>query len=346
MNAVAASRERVSRLEGVALASLAVSLVVGWNHPDALEPAWRCAVFLVLGPALGAVAIAAMHGLTEGEWGVALRPWLGAGCRGLPWTFLLAVPCALARVSAVGTVSPRAAVFLLVRTAIVVAGLGLSARLMARSCAPPNRGPAPKWAPPFALIAVFFLTHLLADDWLTPATATPTGTAFALVWLVGQSVSALALGLLAAIRAGLDPVRRTGERRTLGLDLGTLLFAAAMTWCYVAFAQFLIMWSGNQPREVAWYVTRRAGIWNEIPALLVAMNLAAPMGVLLSRRAKNSRRALTLIAVILAGGQALYTGWIILPDASAWAAVLAVLFAVPLAAGLRHVTFPSAEATR
>ena len=52
-------------------------------------------------------------------------------------------------------------------------------------------------------------------------------------------------------------------------DLGNLMLAFVMLWAYVAFSQYLIIWSGNLPEEVTWYVARLNGGWGWIARLLV-----------------------------------------------------------------------------
>jgi len=44
-------------------------------------------------------------------------------------------------------------------------------------------------------------------------------------------------------------------------DLGNLMLAFVMLWAYMAFSQFLLMWSGNIREEVPWYLAREHGGW-------------------------------------------------------------------------------------
>ena len=46
-------------------------------------------------------------------------------------------------------------------------------------------------------------------------------------------------------------------------DLGKMMFAFTMIWAYVNFSQYLIVWSGNIPEEIPWYLAplpRRLGV--------------------------------------------------------------------------------------
>jgi hypothetical protein len=50
-------------------------------------------------------------------------------------------------------------------------------------------------------------------------------------------------------------------------DLGKLAFAFVMLNIYLAFSQFLIIWSGNLPEEIPWYLDRIRGGWGAIITL-------------------------------------------------------------------------------
>ena len=44
-------------------------------------------------------------------------------------------------------------------------------------------------------------------------------------------------------------------------DLGNLMLAFVMLWAYFSFSQYLIIWSGNLPEEIAWYLHRLQTGW-------------------------------------------------------------------------------------
>ena len=86
-------------------------------------------------------------------------------------------------------------------------------------------------------------------------------------------------------------------------DLGNLLLAFVIFWAYVSFSQFLIIWAGNLPREISWYLHRRAGGWPAVagvlaiaavwPALLPCCSRAPPSitrGALAAHRRAHLRR--------------------------------------------------------
>ena len=297
----------------VGIGALVLAAGLGAWQPRALAPAWRLAVFACVGPALGSLVFFLIYELTGGEWGRVLQRFLLAGVALLPWLWLLVLPLLFVvgpQGIAPGNREWMGRFGLAARSIIYGIGwflLAWGARRAARRRSGGALGPA-------GLIGVLFMTHLLVSDWLSTLDPHWPSTAFPLVWLLGQAVAGLAVAVIAGVAAGAEPARELGSPgRRLGIDWGTLLFTAAMMWCYVAFAQFLIIWSGNLPAETSWFSRRLLGPWRFVPALLLVLDFAAPLVVLLSRRAKQNRRAMVAVALVLLVAQFLHTAWIILP---------------------------------
>ena len=54
------------------------------------------------------------------------------------------------------------------------------------------------------------------------------------------------------------------------------MLAFVMLWAYMAFSQFLLMWSGNIREEVPWYLAREHGAWAAVAVGLIALHFALP----------------------------------------------------------------------
>jgi hypothetical protein len=166
-----------------------------------------------------------------------------------------------------------------------------------------------RWFGPVGLISLVFLLHLLVVDWFSSLETGWHSTGFPLVWTTAQAIAGLAAATAAALLCRPDPEPNGGD----GLDRGNLLLAALMAWAYVAFVEFLIIWSGNLPSETHRFRPRSAGGWQGLLLGCVCVEFVVPFGLLLSRRVKRNRRALGLVAVMLAGGQLAYTVWLMAP---------------------------------
>jgi len=96
-------------------------------------------------------------------------------------------------------------------------------------------------------------------------------------------------------------------------DLGNLLLAFVMLWAYIAFSQFLIIWSGNLPEEIPWYVHRTQGGWQWIGLLLLVFHFTLPFLLLLSRGTKRSVYRLASVALAIIGMHLVDLFWLVMP---------------------------------
>ena len=113
-------------------------------------------------------------------------------------------------------------------------------------------------------------------------------------------------------------------------DLGNLLLMWMLTWAYLAFMQFLIIWSEDLPREIAWYLPRLQTSWVMLGVFIVAFQFFVPFVLLLLRAAKRSVAALGAIAGGLLAAHCAYVFWLVIPGlrphgfAIAWTDVAAL----------------------
>ena len=77
------------------------------------------------------------------------------------------------------------------------------------------------------------------------------------------------------------------------------MLAFVMVWAYFAFSQYLIIWSGNLPEEIPWYIRRTGDGWVAIAMILLAFHFALPFTLLLSRRTKQASLTLVRVAALV-----------------------------------------------
>ena len=302
-----------------------VVLVLLWLDPEDFSLAYRFVVFVALAPAVGCLIFTLIHRMTGGQWASELAPFLLAGVSLLPWIWLLALPVlflppALNRhapsvaAAAHGYAGAPMVAMRSLFYAVVFFGLNWAvAGEVGRDSSPTqNRRP---WVGPVGSLVLVFTLTLLSDDWIASLDSGWHSTGFAFVWMTGQAVAGLSLALLGGLAAGAQPGASGSAGRPLGLDWGRLVMATLLSWCYVAFAQFLIIWAGNLPAEISWFKRRSEGWWFLVPAILGVFSILIPFLLLLSRRYKSSSWGLAVVAVMLILGQGLYTAWLILPSA-------------------------------
>ena len=86
-----------------------------------------------------------------------------------------------------------------------------------------------------------------------------------------------------------------------------------MIWSYVSFSQYLIIWSGNLPEEIPWYLARFRGGWGWIGFLVLLFQFLLPFLLLLSRAANRNPRLLIGAAAMVVAVRFVDVLWLILP---------------------------------
>ena len=62
------------------------------------------------------------------------------------------------------------------------------------------------------------------------------------------------------------------------------MLAFVMLWAYFSFSQYLIIWSGNLPEEIDWYLHRLQAGWRFVAITLVIFHFAVPFVCCFARR--------------------------------------------------------------
>ena len=96
-------------------------------------------------------------------------------------------------------------------------------------------------------------------------------------------------------------------------DLGNLLLAFIMLWAYMAFSQYLIIWSANLAEEIPWYIARNQGAWRWLPPLLIVFHFFVPFFLLLMRDVKRNSSVLVWVATGILVMRLVDTYWMIVP---------------------------------
>ena len=143
-----------------------------------------------------------------------------------------------------------------------------------------------------------------------PGTRRSTGCMF----LVGQGYGVLALSIITVLRLSQAEPMHTVLRKTEQHDLGKLAFAFVMLNIYLAFSQFLIIWSGNLPEEIPWYLDRIRGGWGVIASLDFVFHWFIPFTLLLSRDLKRNKERLILVCKFMIFARCWDMFWLIEPN--------------------------------
>jgi hypothetical protein len=166
---------------------------------------------------------------------------------------------------------------------------------------------------PGILIYVIMLT-LGAIVWIKALDVTWYSSIWGLQFLVAQGYGVLALSILSVILLSRYEPMKTLLRTTEQHDLGKFLFAFVMLNIYLTFAEFLIIWSGNIPDELPWYLNRINGGWWTICTLDFVCHWLIPFCLLLSRDIKRNKKKMIWITCFMLFARCVDMFWLIEPN--------------------------------
>jgi hypothetical protein len=299
--------------------------------------AWLIGFLFCLGLAVGSLALLMLQHLSGGQWGLVSRRVFEAAS-GTMWLVallflpvLLGIPVIFEWSHAdvvqanpiIGMKAPYLNVeFFVIRAVIYFAFWLLCTWLLNSWSAGQDRGtvattPADsvrfrKVSAPGLLLLVLTVTFA-SVDWIMSLEPEWFSTIFGLLVVVGQGLSALSLAILVlALVAGSRAMAGTLVPRHFH-DLGKLLLAFVMLWAYLAFSQFLIIWSANLPEEIPWYLKRMQGAWGAVALLLVLGHFALPFLLLLSRDLKRHSGLLSKVALAVILMRLVDLIWLVAP---------------------------------
>ncbi len=124
----------------------------------------------------------------------------------------------------------------------------------------------------------------------------------------------LAVGILTVVKLSKVEPMRTLLRTTEQHDLGKFALAFVMLNIYLSFAEFLIIWSGNVPDEIPWYLARIRGGWWYVCTADFVCHWVIPFCLLLSRNLKRDKKRLTLLCMFMIFARCLDMFWLIEPN--------------------------------
>jgi hypothetical protein len=157
-----------------------------------------------------------------------------------------------------------------------------------------------------ALFAVVFAPSftLAAYDWIISLEPHWFSTMFAVYAFAGtfvQSIAAVTLIVVVLQRQRLLSHQVAGEAQLH--DLGKMLFAFSVFWAYIWVSQYLLIWYGNIPEEVPYFLKRTGGAWLPFFVANFLLNWVMPFTVLMSVKAKKNPRVLAAVSVALLVGR-------------------------------------------
>jgi len=322
----------------VGIAGLVVGAIGSVLQPAQFLQSWLIGFMFCLGLSLGCLSMLMTQHMSGGQWGLVSRRIFEAGSRLIPFCLLLFIPIAVmvpklylwARPDAVRAdeILQHKHVYLnvpffLIRAAIYFIIWMGCAYYLNRWSAQQDRGEVAVTeadtrrfrvisAP--GLVIYVVTMSLAAIDWLMSLDPHWYSTIFGFIMVAGQALCALSFAaVVLAMISSREPMASVLRAENIH-DIGKLMLAFVMLWAYFSFSQFLIIWAGNLPEEITFYLERLRYGWQYVSLLIVVGHFALPFCLLLSRDLKRRPRLLARVAWFIIAMRLVDLIWLVAPN--------------------------------
>jgi hypothetical protein len=354
---VVKTMQRRSLAVGVVFA--AISVAIAYFQPQQFFRAYLLALMAWLGVTLGSMAILMVRHLTGGGWGVVIRRVMGAAMRCIPLMTLLFIPLLFGLHYLYPWARPLSEISdphvherlerithsyltvngVILRAVIYFGIWNLLSFLLTKWS---KEGDHPggrdnsrrfKMVSGPGLILYAFTISFASIDWVMSIDATWISTIYGLLFLIGQILSAMCFAVvIERILVRYKPMSEMLKPDFVH-DHGKWMLAFLMVWAYFAFSQWLIIWAGNLPEEITWYVRRLNGGWAYVGLSLAIFHFAVPFALLLSRPFKRNITKLVWLAVWLLLMRYVDLLWMIEPSFTTRIGITVADIVVPVGMG-------------
>jgi hypothetical protein len=313
-----------------------ISLIFAFISPDQFFRSYLLGYMAWLGLTLGCMSFLMINHMTGGAWGMVARRYMEAAIGTLPLMAVLFIPLIVGMhhvyvwTHADAMTHDQHLVDLthsyltasgFVWRAVIYFAIWLFLayrlnKLSAEQDNPPTRNFSPRFrtiAAPGILLYAFTMSFAVID-WVMSLTPPWISTIYAMIYLVGQTLSAICfIVVVERIFVPYKPVSQYLRPKEVH-DHGKLMLTFIMLWAYFSFSQLLIIWAGNLPDEITFYTRRFHYGWEYVGLFLIVFHFAVPFAMLLSRPLKRDPRRLVWVAVWLIFMRYVDLYWFIEPN--------------------------------
>jgi hypothetical protein len=297
-----------------------ITLVFAFFNLRQFFHSYLISYILWFGLGLGSLALLMVHHLTGGGWGFLTQRLMEAGSRTLPLLALLFVPVLLgvkviypwadaAMVEANPIIASKTGYLnipMYIGRVILYFGIWLAlmyllntwSRRLDESGDTGNVVKLRRISGPGIVLYVLTLTFA-SVDWGMSLEPEWFSSIYGALYIVSQGLTVFAFNIIVlSYLAEHAPISRYVSIKYYH-HLGNLLLAFVVLWAYISFSQFLIIWSGNLPEEIGFYLHREGGGLTGVSVVLMVFHFAIPMFLLFFRRLKKRVSYLRRIAVYI-----------------------------------------------
>lgn len=321
---------------GAAVVGIGLSAVGAATNRAIFPEAYLSAFVFWSSITIGSLAVLMVQYLSGGRWGLISRRVLEASARTLPLLVLLFLPIAFHPEALYPWTRPEAASdpvfqlqtlylnrpFFYIREVIYFGIWGaLTYLLTGWSYAQdrePTRLPGPKDGRMRMLsgpgLVLYMLTITFCSvDWIMATNSHFSSTIFGILLLGQQGLSTFAFTILIlSMLVKAKPIATVFQQEIFN-DLGNLTLCFTMLWAYFQVSQLIIIYQGNLPEEIPWYLNRMYGTWTWVAVVVLLGIFVIPFSSLLWKRLKREPAKFAKLAIFILIMRVVDTVWTIAP---------------------------------
>ncbi|MEO7730175.1 MAG: hypothetical protein ABIY55_04325 [Kofleriaceae bacterium] len=167
-------------------------------------------------------------------------------------------------------------------------------------------------------VPIFALTFTAAAyDWIISLDPKWFSTMFGVYVFAGsfvQGVAAIALTTILLRKKRLFGAQQPLIDNHVQSTLGTMLLAFSTFWAYIWVCQYLLIWYGNIPEEVTYYLRRSSAPWLPVFLGSFVINWVIPFFTLLPRSSKRSMKIMIGVCMLVLAGRWLDLYIMVMPE--------------------------------
>jgi hypothetical protein len=157
-------------------------------------------------------------------------------------------------------------------------------------------------------LIIYALTVSLAGvDWIETLTPKFHSSVYGLLFLTFAMLAGLAFGIVM--------VTLRQKRRRVWDGYGAILLTALLIWAYLHAMQYIIIWSGDIPEEVDWYLRRLSDGWGWLLWGFILLQFVLPFFALLSEQVRRGARPLAAVAGLTLALRLVESTLLVIPSA-------------------------------
>jgi hypothetical protein len=315
-------------LFGIAGAGVTLALALGGVGP-ALATSIAAAWWLALTIAIGALVATMTLNVAHATWFVIFRPLVSSIAATLPLLALGLLPAALVAHHVypwAGATEglPREILERLARTrpwmspwpvylrTLVSLGIWSTFALALHAKAASSRA---RVASGIGIPILGITATVTPFDWMMRIEPAWKSTIYGMYVVVGGFSGAMGLvAVLAWLAMRSGRIRAADVKPDHFHAHGRLMLTAICLWAYLAFFQMMLIWIGNVPAEVTFFVARSSGPWGRVAWILAIGHFVLPFLALLSRPLKRDPERLAAVGAWMVVMHVVDVVWLMFPS--------------------------------